>query len=412
MAVSRSQWSSYAVFKGLELQFLAESEAVLHTAKRSMLMGVLLSLLGSGLGTPALAEPPAGTADPVSSTAGKALPAPEPATTQADTPPTSDGGEELFYQKPRITVTDLTWEPRIAEGYSEKTKYIIEGALQGTGRFDIIVSGAGRQENKQLMNEENDPEFFNQDAVAEKGGWEGANYRLTGMITKATVKKNKKGIGGILGGILEDILPVKSWGRILGSAEMKDYKATVQITFHLQDAERGRTVRSFTAEASDKAGGFSVTSYPYYYWWWRPAYTAVSSTTEKDDKSLFGNAIGKACQSLVEQIIEADLFPIQGVVADVTTSGKIVINDLGQNTGIKPGMTFTAYRMEKDISASSGEVIGWSRAGIAGEAEILDVRDFECTARVVRGKISKGDIVEVPDEVQLALKPEDEKKKK
>jgi TolB-like protein len=88
---------------------------------------------------------------------------------------------------------------------------------------------------------------------------------------------------------------------------------------------------------------------------------------------------------ITDKIVQA--FPLEGYV--VQRTGDKVILDLGKRLGVKPGMTFIAYKEGKVIRhPKTGEILDVESIE-TGEIEITDVRDKTSTGVILREAPSK-----------------------
>lgn len=286
----------------------------------------------------------------------------------ATVPNPNANAEEPDFGRPRVAVIPFI-ETYSAEGQIVATGGIgdiLQTELAKTGRFNLVVKKEMLKELIQNAQIEQGSGLYDLSTVPDLGRYKGAEYLLQGRISHASAKQ--------------------SGTQILGFGQSKE-KATVRIDFQLVKAETAEIVYSGTGEGSGSTSSTMLGEYG----------GMMNSSTSA---GLFGNAIVAACKDMVTKIERTDLFPVRAVVKG--TAGDKIVIDLGQSTGMYPGLQLDLRAVEVLRDDDTGEYLMAEMGDIFGTLILDEVQIDRSVGRLLSGrKPVKGELAEVPKHITL-----------
>lgn len=329
---------------------------------------LLAALIAALVVAPALAQGD-GEGEATEDSGSSAPPAPAFLPTgPATVPNPNENAEEPEFGRPRVAVIPFI-ETYSAEGQIVATGAIgdiLQTELSKTGRFNLVVKKEMLKELIQNAQIEQGSGLYDISTVPDLGRYKGAEYLLQGRISHASAKS--------------------SGMNILGFGQTKE-KASVRIDFQLVNAETAEIVYSGTGEGSGSTNSTMLGEYG-----------SLDNTSTA--AGLFGNAIVSACKDMVTKIEKTDLFPVRAVVKG--TAGDKIVIDLGQSTGMYPGLELDLRAVEVLRDDATGEYLMAEMGDIFGSIILDEVQIDRSVGHLASGrKPVKGELAEVPKNVTL-----------
>jgi curli biogenesis system outer membrane secretion channel CsgG len=169
----------------------------------------------------------------------------------------------------------MGWQPALGEGLAE----MLITELSKSGKFQMVESTALKDLAQEIKLGETG--YVNEQERVEKGGWSGADFMFRGKVTRFGSNQNKVGLGGFVPGSL-------------GNLGVKLTSADVRIDWRVVDVYNRRVIKTGSATASQKGGGFDVG-------------TAVNGRGGRigfDNQEFMNSALGKATVKAVDTIAQ------------------------------------------------------------------------------------------------------------
>lgn len=251
---------------------------------------------------------------------------------------------------------------------------ILATEMSKSGRFSIIAKKEQLKELIQNAQIEQGGGLYDMETVADLGHFRGADYLFQGRITGARLKSKNTEILGFGGG---------------------SESATIRIDFGLYSAETGELVFSSEGEGTSKTTNFSAGGYG-------------GMTSGGTSAGMFDGAISKACENIVQKIVDTDLFPVRANIMGTAGGGAKVVIDLGKAAGLYEGISLDIREVESLVDDTTGEVLFHELGNIIGTLVLDQCQVERSVGHVSRGTdAKKGFVVEVPRGTDLR-KPETE----
>ena len=267
------------------------------------------------------------------------------------------------------------WQPAMGEGLGE----MLTTELGKLNKFQMLeINDLGDLKNEINMGTDG---WVDQSQKVDKGGFAAADFMFTAKVTRFGNKESHLGLGGFAPGGF-------------GNLGLHQTVADVRIDWRLVDVATRKIVKTGSASAQQKGGGFDV----------------GSSANGNGGNISFGNhefmesALGKATEATLQQIIadvQSTTLPVSGRVkqkaalaaqADAATEalrhtpGKVlavankdtIIISLGGKLGFKEGDKVDLYQTT-DVKDDKGNVV-YTDEKLVGELTIVSVQDDKSRA--------------------------------
>ena len=168
----------------------------------------------------------------------------------------------------------LGWQPALGEGLAE----MLVTELTRLNKFEVLESTA----LKELVDEIRLGEagYVNEKERVDKGGFAGADFMLRGKVTRFGSKSERIGLGGFVPGSL-------------GNLGVKMNNSDVRIDWRVVDIYTRKIVKSGSATAAEKGGGFDI----------GVAVNGSGGRIGYDNREFMNSALGKAAAKAVTNLI-------------------------------------------------------------------------------------------------------------
>ena len=262
------------------------------------------------------------------------------------------------------------WQPAMGEGLGE----MLTTELGKINKFQMLeVNQIADLKNEINMGEDG---WVDQAQKVDKGGFAAADFMFTAKVTRFGNKETKIGLGGFVPGNL-------------GNLGVHQTVADVRIDWRLVDVATRKIIKTGSASAQQKGGGFDVGS----------NVGGNGGNISMGNHEFMDSALGKATEKTLQQIIsdvQGTTLPESGRVKQKAglaakasaandalkhTPGKVlavaskdtIIVSLGSKEGFKEGDKLELYQTN-DVKDDKGNVV-FTDEKLVGELTILSVQE-------------------------------------
>jgi|GEM_PF-3029282 len=280
--------------------------------------------------------------------------------------------------RPRIAILPFV-QPYEAHRTAILSSYAISDVLTTelarTGRFTIVERQGGLDalvDNKEAEN----VGYESLDAATSARFYEltKADYLLVGRISTAHFEE--RGSGTAIAG--------------LGLGEgKKEYN--INVDFRLVRAHTGEVAFATRGEGSSKRGASLVIV---------GNLMAFAKSRSGNPAGQYDLAIVAAVENFVDQLEATDLFPIRAGIQGITEDDEVYI-DLGQGSGVYPGLLLEVRRLIVAKDAKTGKVLGQRLSALLGTLRVKEVTLDSAVCSIESGIAESDCIVQLPPGVSL-----------
>jgi curli biogenesis system outer membrane secretion channel CsgG len=268
------------------------------------------------------------------------------------------------------TVAIQYWQPAMGEGLGE----MLTTELGKINKFQMLeINQIGDLKNEINMGADG---WVDQAQKVDKGGFAAADFMFTAKVTRFGNKESRVGLGGFVPGNL-------------GNLGLHQTVADVRIDWRLVDAATRKIVKTGSASAQEKGGGFDVGA----------NIGGSGGNISMGNREFMDSALGKATEKTLQQIIsdvQGTTLPESGRVKQKSglaakasaasdalkhTPGKVlavaskdtIIVSLGSKEGFKQGDKLELYQTN-DVKDDKGNVV-FTDEKLVGELTILSTQE-------------------------------------
>ena len=262
------------------------------------------------------------------------------------------------------------WQPAMGEGLGE----MLTTELGKINKFQMLeINDLGDLKNEINMGTDG---WVDQSEKVDKGGFAAADFMFTAKVTRFGNKESHLGLGGFVPGAL-------------GNLGVHQTVADVRIDWRLVDVATRKIIKTGSASAQEKGGGFDVGS----------NVGGNGGNIGMGNHEFMDSALGHATEKTLQQIIsdvqgttlpesgrvkqKAALAAKAGAAEDALkhTPGKVlavaskdaIIVSLGSKQGFKEGDKLDLYQ-PNDVKDDKGNVV-FTAEKLVGELTILSVQE-------------------------------------
>ena len=267
------------------------------------------------------------------------------------------------------------WQPAMGEGLGE----MLTTELGKINKFQMLeINDLGDLKNEINMGADG---WVDQSQKVDKGGFAAADFMFTAKVTRFGNKESHIGLGGFAPGGF-------------GNLGLHQTVADVRIDWRLVDVATRKIVKSGSASAQEKGGGFDVGS----------NVGGNGGNISMGNREFMDSALGKATEKTLQQIIsdvQGTTLPESGRVKQKAglaakasaatdalkhTPGKVlavaskdaIIVSLGGKLGFKEGDKLELYQTS-DVKDDKGSVV-YTDEKLVGELTLVSVQDDKSRA--------------------------------
>ncbi len=262
------------------------------------------------------------------------------------------------------------WQPAMGEGLGE----MLTTELGKANKFQMLeINDLGDLKNEINMGADG---WVDQSEKVDKGGFAAADFMFTAKVTRFGNTESHIGLGGFVPGAL-------------GNLGVHQTVADVRIDWRLVDVASRKIIKTGSASAEEKGGGFDVGS----------NVGGNGGNIGMGNHEFMSSALGKATEKTLQQIIsdvQATTLPESGRVKQKAalaaktgaatdalkhTPGKVlavaskdaIIVSLGSKLGFKEGDKLQLFQTN-DVKDDKGNVV-FTDEKLVGELTIVSVQD-------------------------------------
>ena len=267
------------------------------------------------------------------------------------------------------------WQPAMGEGLGE----MLTTELGKINKFQMLeINDLGDLKNEINMGADG---WVDQSQKVDKGGFAAADFMFTAKVTRFGNKESHIGLGGFAPGGF-------------GNLGLHQTVADVRIDWRLVDVATRKIVKTGSASAQEKGGGFDVGS----------NVGGNGGNISMGNREFMDSALGKATEKTLQQIIsdvQGTTLPESGRVKQKAglaakasaatdalkhTPGKVlavaskdaIIVSLGGKLGFKEGDKLELYQTS-DVKDDKGSVV-YTDEKLVGELTLVSVQDDKSRA--------------------------------
>ena len=244
---------------------------------------------------------------------------------------------------------------------------MVRKRLMDTGKV-IIVSREDMTKMKEELNLSEDS-FFDPSTFPEKGGFQGADYLLTGKILDFGHFSKDTGIGTL--------------GIIAGGFQHKKTTAYVRLSVEVIDLKNGRLTFSQNYEARQERSGALILAGDIQ----KMIGGLIKLGSSEFDNSMIGKATNKALDQVIPRL--SSLFTLAAKVLAVSPTGVVI--DMGTSSGLKVGQKARLFSVQ-EIKNSQGKVV-WQSKKLLGDITITEVQPDGALGSTPVADAKEGDLV-------------------
>jgi len=244
---------------------------------------------------------------------------------------------------------------------------MVRKRLMDTGKV-IIVSREDMDKMKEELNLSGDS-FFDPSTFPEKGGFQGADFLVTGKILDFGHFSKDTGIGTL--------------GMMAGGFQHTKTTAYVRLSVEVIDLKNGRLTFSQNYEARQERTGAVILAGDIQ----KMVGGLVKLGSSEFDNSMIGKATNKALDQVIPRL--SGLFALSAKVLAVSPEGIVI--DMGTSSGLKVGQKARLFSVQ-EIKNSQGKVV-WQSKKLLGDLIISEVQPDGALGTISGSGAKEGDLV-------------------